>query len=834
MAAARLPSSYEEFEHAVKIGKGASSIVERARWKEDGSTFALKRLFKDTLKEKGLTGRVIKEIEIHHRLRHPHIVRSISFFEDEQTVTLVLEHCSGGNLLHLLRHRPNGRLEEDEARPILASVASALSYLHRHRIVHRDVKPSNILICSDGVAKLSDFGMAAMLEPFEDERLTLCGTPNYISPEIARGEPHTLSTDVWSFGCLCLRVMGGILPFQADGVDEVLNNVAKGEIQIPSVLSAAAADLIRRLLNKDAKRRMTFDSVLAHPYFTGSSGAAESDGGSAEVERSADAFTAAKIALPETISFDESLLDGASTSTVGSVSLRQRQSATNSEVDMKRMCKDKEGRMDKMSTCLSMLHLDPSSFSGVGLTEMEEKCSGGRVQIKNERVLYQSDQGFSLFFTPSGAKFQFITDARESTSSLHLRKAPPRLHNVLRSVSRVVERWRRNEDAVVMESGLGRFALSLECAKRVFRFSLYYPDEVAGEVDMSEAELLWTKGDAIKEERASFCTEMISALEKAGRMETGGESDDEYSTVAAPSLSSPPSLTSSLLRRHDSGVQREWDMLVQSMWDKLRQVCETWGREDREEERKEKEKEKGRVLRLVLADVLGLSLFAASITGRKRQLHTSVAPRLYKSSVELSRPDSTPSSVCPSSSGGSSPLSAKAKSAAGTSAAIAIGEGEDETKISEATTARLHPSFSHHATPSALPEVAEAEGEEGGTEEAHYAHSSAGGGWVAGGCISSRANGSEVDNDLGRRRCVPGLGWCTGANMDKLWFGLFDGAEMAFEQMSDAFAHLFIRLPSGEEKLFKVDSSFTPRALEKRDAYYFRAFLYLRRTWMEE
>lgn len=161
-----------------------------------------------------LTKRVANEVEIHWQLRHSAILELYNYFEDSDYVYLVMEICENGNLYQYLKDHPDGKLPEAQARSIMYQLVNGLVYLHSNGIIHRDLKLSNLLLNEQYNLKIADFGLAAKLLDPTSEQKTMCGTPNYISPEIVSRMPYGLSSDVWSLGCMLVTLLTGSPPFQ--------------------------------------------------------------------------------------------------------------------------------------------------------------------------------------------------------------------------------------------------------------------------------------------------------------------------------------------------------------------------------------------------------------------------------------------------------------------------------------------------------------------------------------------------------------------------------------------------------------------------------------------
>lgn len=213
-----------------------------------------------------MTDRVRQEVAIHSRLKHPSILELFTFFEDSNFVYLVLELAHNGALQRFLMDKQK-TLSEFEAANILAQVVDGLQYLHSNHIMHRDMSMSNLLLTATMHVKIADFGLATQLDQhFESKHTTLCGTPNYISPEVASRSAHGLPTDVWGLGCLLYTLLVGRPPFDTNGVKSTLTQVVIGNFSIPEYISAEARDLIQRLLCKDPTKRIRLNEVILHPF----------------------------------------------------------------------------------------------------------------------------------------------------------------------------------------------------------------------------------------------------------------------------------------------------------------------------------------------------------------------------------------------------------------------------------------------------------------------------------------------------------------------------------------------------------------------------------------
>ncbi|KAJ3314741.1 hypothetical protein HDV04_005747 [Boothiomyces sp. JEL0838] len=250
------------------IGKGGFGIVYRAISKSSGSLgkqVAIKLINKLQMKKANLTKRVANEVEIHWQLRHSSILELYNYFEDSEYVYLVMEYCSNGNMYEYLQSV--GYLKEEKVRRVMEQLVDGLLYLHSNGIIHRDLKLSNLLLTDCGNLKIADFGLAVKLSDPDGEQKTMCGTPNYISPEIVSRNPYGLSSDVWAVGCLMVTLLTGSPPFQDAAVKNTLDKVSRVEYTLPDFLSREAKDLINNMLQKDPKKRLLLTEIQRHDFF---------------------------------------------------------------------------------------------------------------------------------------------------------------------------------------------------------------------------------------------------------------------------------------------------------------------------------------------------------------------------------------------------------------------------------------------------------------------------------------------------------------------------------------------------------------------------------------
>jgi serine/threonine protein kinase len=206
------------------------------------------------------------EVQIMYKLDHPNIIKLFNHFEDNDSFYLILELASKGQLYTRLQRL--GRLEERAAAQYIREVVSAVSYLHSLKppIIHRDIKPENILLDSKDVGKLCDFGWSNFFNGTR-KRMTYCGTPEYLAPEMIKQGGHDESLDLWNIGVLAYELLTGKPPFEGANQSELYDNIVKVRINFPKDFSKLAKDLVQRLLKANPKERIVITELVNHAWF---------------------------------------------------------------------------------------------------------------------------------------------------------------------------------------------------------------------------------------------------------------------------------------------------------------------------------------------------------------------------------------------------------------------------------------------------------------------------------------------------------------------------------------------------------------------------------------
>nr|KYP61454.1 Microtubule-associated serine/threonine-protein kinase 3 [Cajanus cajan] len=263
-------TSIDDFEIIKPISRGAFGRVFLAKKRTTGDLFAIKVLKKADMIRKNAVESILAERDILITVRNPFVVRFFYSFTCRENLYLVMEYLNGGDLYSLLRNL--GCLDEEVARVYIAEVVLALEYLHSLRVVHRDLKPDNLLIAHDGHIKLTDFGLSKVGLINSTDDLSV-GTPDYLAPEILLGTGHGYTADWWSVGVILFELLVGIPPFNAEHPQTIFDNILNRKIPWPAVpeeMSPEAHDLIDRLLTEDPNQRLGSNGaseVKQHVFF---------------------------------------------------------------------------------------------------------------------------------------------------------------------------------------------------------------------------------------------------------------------------------------------------------------------------------------------------------------------------------------------------------------------------------------------------------------------------------------------------------------------------------------------------------------------------------------
>eukprot|EP01116_Phalansterium_solitarium_P021315 TRINITY_DN657_c0_g2_i1.p1 TRINITY_DN657_c0_g2~~TRINITY_DN657_c0_g2_i1.p1 ORF type:complete len:329 (-),score=88.56 TRINITY_DN657_c0_g2_i1:287-1273(-) len=263
------------YEISDELGRGAFSVVKRAKRKSDGQPFAIKFVDKKAVEPQDLM-LLAREIDIMKKVSHPNVLKLVEIFDSTDTIALVMELITGGELFYRIVER--GNYSEQDARAIVRQMLQGVSYLHSQGVAHRDLKPENLL-CADDDPQLqpfrvviADFGLSKAFDSGEKLE-TSCGTPDYVAPEVITAESsYDKSVDMWSCGVITYVLLCGYSPFASESQTGLFDKIIKAHYSFPDnewrYVSDEAKDFIRHLLLKEPSKRLTAAQCLEHAWLT--------------------------------------------------------------------------------------------------------------------------------------------------------------------------------------------------------------------------------------------------------------------------------------------------------------------------------------------------------------------------------------------------------------------------------------------------------------------------------------------------------------------------------------------------------------------------------------
>ncbi|GMR37058.1 hypothetical protein PMAYCL1PPCAC_07253, partial [Pristionchus mayeri] len=263
-------STRTSYKSLLLLGKGGFAKCYKVRDEFSQDNWALKVIDKKNMNDNQYN-KVLREIKIHEGLDHPHIVRLMRTFEDDSNVHIVMELCCEKTLLTLIND--SSRLSEQDSQYYLRGVVSAVTFLLSYDIIHRDIKPGNILLKESGsrtVVKLADFGLACMMKDVSGASVS--GTPNYLAPEVLKRKGHSSSSEAWSIGCLLFCMVVGLPPFDSTSIQETYRRIEAGDYKYPPKigLSSAVVTLIDGLLRVPVSERLGVFDISSSAFMRSS------------------------------------------------------------------------------------------------------------------------------------------------------------------------------------------------------------------------------------------------------------------------------------------------------------------------------------------------------------------------------------------------------------------------------------------------------------------------------------------------------------------------------------------------------------------------------------
>ncbi|KAI0175775.1 calcium/calmodulin-dependent protein kinase 1 [Hypoxylon sp. FL1284] len=267
------PESYErksKYRFGRTLGAGTYGIVREADG-PDGKV-AIKIILKKNVK--GNERMVWDELDMLQRLKHPHIVRFVDWFESRDKWYIVTELATGGELFDRICEQ--GKFTEKDASQTIKQVLGAVDYLHNRNVVHRDLKPENLLYLNknpDSDLVLADFGIAKMLDTKDEVLTTMAGSFGYAAPEVMLKKGHGKPVDMWSLGVITYTLLCGYSPFRSENLQDLIEECSNGKVVFHERywrdVSADAKEFIMCLLQPEPDDRSTSQQAMKHPWLSG-------------------------------------------------------------------------------------------------------------------------------------------------------------------------------------------------------------------------------------------------------------------------------------------------------------------------------------------------------------------------------------------------------------------------------------------------------------------------------------------------------------------------------------------------------------------------------------
>ena len=264
--------SFHDFEKLKVLGKGSFGEVLLVKLKANNKYYAMKILVKKQVKLRHQEIHTKAERDLMVRINCPFIVNIKFAFQDTYKLYIITEFMQGGEMFfHLHKER---RFSNEKTRFYIIEIILAIEFLHENKMLYRDLKPENIMVDSTGHIKLTDFGLSKMINKQKEKAFTICGTPQYLAPEILSDDGYDDSVDWWSLGCVMFEMLVGKAPFKIPKGAYLSADLYKKKITIPEFVTPEAKDLISLLLIPNPKKRLGYGpdgvkKIKDHPYFEG-------------------------------------------------------------------------------------------------------------------------------------------------------------------------------------------------------------------------------------------------------------------------------------------------------------------------------------------------------------------------------------------------------------------------------------------------------------------------------------------------------------------------------------------------------------------------------------
>ncbi|GAM28828.1 hypothetical protein SAMD00019534_120040 [Acytostelium subglobosum LB1] len=259
----------EDFDLLNVIGKGSFGKVLQVRKKDTGMIYAMKVLNKKNIVERNEVDHTRAEKNILQKLVHPFLINLNYSFQTDDKLYFIMDYINGGELFFHLQNEE--KFDLARVRFYCAEIVCGLEYLHNCGVMYRDLKPENILLTADGHICLTDYGISKEgLLSDDDRTATFCGTPEYLAPEILKGEAYGKAIDWWSFGTLVFEMLSGLPPFYSSDIRIMYNNIMTQKLVFTPQFTQESRDFITALLERDPNKRLKDAKVIkSHKFFAG-------------------------------------------------------------------------------------------------------------------------------------------------------------------------------------------------------------------------------------------------------------------------------------------------------------------------------------------------------------------------------------------------------------------------------------------------------------------------------------------------------------------------------------------------------------------------------------
>jgi serum/glucocorticoid-regulated kinase 2 len=252
-----------DFNEIAPIGRGATGSVILASDKLTDELFAIKIIPKSMLRNEKCLNRALFERDVLMKIQHPFVTKLYRTFQSKNCLYYVLEYVGGGDLFFHLHREVS--FSPYQIKLYACEIVLALLHIHKLGIIYRDLKPENILIGTDGHIKLADFGLA---KEMQSKRCTsMCGTKEYLSPEIIAGKKYDTKSDWWAFGIVIYRLLANRMPFSNESTPRLFELIQNGRVRFTSIIDPDAKNLLTKLLQTDPTKRIGDDDIMHQPYF---------------------------------------------------------------------------------------------------------------------------------------------------------------------------------------------------------------------------------------------------------------------------------------------------------------------------------------------------------------------------------------------------------------------------------------------------------------------------------------------------------------------------------------------------------------------------------------